>query len=135
MLTFRVKFNLPSGLLDKATTQAEEAVAHQILSDTEPYVPALTGSLSERAYTDRGSVVYPGPYARYLYYGKLMIDPTTGSSFAPKGGTKVLTDKDLVFTKSMHGQAQDHWFEVSKAQNGDKWVKVAEKAVKKYFDK
>lgn len=75
-------------------------------------------------------IVYPGPYARYLYYGKLMVDPTTGSSYAPKGGTKVVTDKNLVFSKSMHAQAQSHWFEASKAQNLEKWVRVADKAVK-----
>ena len=134
MLTFRVKFEIPNDLLDKASEKAETAVAQQILKDTEPYVPALTGSLSQRAYTDGGAVVYPGPYARYLYHGKLMVDPTTGSSSAPKGGTKVLADKSLVFSRSMHPQAQDHWFEASKAQNGDKWIQVAGKAVKQYLD-
>ena len=53
-----------------------------------------------------------------------MVDPTPGSSYAPKGATKVLTDKNLVFNKAMHSQAQDHWFEASKAENMDKWLKV-----------
>lgn len=58
-----------------------------------------------------------------------MVDPATGSSYAPKGTTKVLTDKNLVFNKAMHSQAQSHWFEVSKAQNLEKWLRVAKKAV------
>lgn len=59
-----------------------------------------------------------------------MVDPKTGSSYAPKGGTKVVTDKDLVFSKVMHDKAQSHWFEASKAENLEKWVRVADKAVK-----
>ena len=59
-----------------------------------------------------------------------MVDPETGSSYAPKGTTKVLTDKNLVFNKAMHAQAQSHWFEASKAENLEKWARTADKAVK-----
>ena len=85
-----------------------------------------------RTRLDGNKIIYPGPYARFLYYGKVMVDPQTGSTFAPKGGTKVLTDRDLVFSKAMHPQAQSHWFEASKAQNLDKWIRVAKKAVEKF---
>lgn len=118
--------------LKAACTKAEHAVAAQIEKDTQPFVPALTGSLTERTKVVGSAVVYPGPYARFLYYGKVMVDPNTGSPFAPKGGTKVVTDRDLVFTQTVHPQAQAHWCEASKAQNLDKWKRVAEKAVKHY---
>ena len=97
-----------------------------------PYVPALTGSLTQRTRAIGKTVVYPGPYARYLYYGKLMVDPDTGSPWAKKGATKVLTDRNLVFSQAMHPNAQAHWCEASKAQNIEKWVRVAQKAVAKY---
>lgn len=61
-----------------------------------------------------------------------MVDPETGSGYAKKGATKVLTDKDLVFNKAMHAQAQSHWFEASKAENLEKWIRIADKAVKRY---
>ena len=118
--------------LESACSRAEHALAVQVEKDTQPFVPALTGSLTQRTRVVGNEVVYPGPYARFLYYGKVMVDPNTGSTYAPKGGAKVLTDRNLVFTKSMHAQAQAHWFEASKAQNLDKWVRVAEKAVKYY---
>lgn len=133
MLKITVHSNLDEAIAKKlsaASTRAEHAVAIQAAKDTSPYVPMLTGSLNERTQVDGGYIIYPGPYARYLYYGKLMVDPNTGSSYAPKGGTKVLTDKNLVFQKSMHPQPQAHWFEASKAQNLDKWLRVAEKEVK-----
>lgn len=133
MLKFTVHTDGLESIKDKLAegcTKAEHTVALQVRKDTSPYVPALTGSLDTRTRVDGSEVIYPGPYARYLYYGKLMVDPTTGSSYAPKGGTKVVTDKNLVFSKSMHAQAQSHWFEASKAQNLEKWVRVADKAVK-----
>ena len=118
--------------LSENCTRAESVVGQQIIKDTTPFVPALTGSLKNRAYLDSNKIIYPGPYARFLYYGKVMVDPQTGSTYAPKGGTKILTDRDLVFSKAMHPQAQAHWFEASKAQNLDKWIRVTEKAVEKF---
>lgn len=133
MLKFSVKaegFDELQEAIAKACSRAEHALAVQVAKDTSPYVPFLTGSLDQRTQVVGGSVIYPGPYARFLYYGKVMVDPETGSTYAPKGGTKVLTDKNLVFNTSGHSQAQSHWFEASKAENLDKWIRVADKAVK-----
>lgn len=116
----------------RACTRAEHVLAEQMEKDTQPFVPALTGSLTQRTRVVGNTVIYPGPYARFLYYGKVMVDPNTGSTYAPKGGTKVVTDRDLVFNQIMHPQAQAHWGEASKAQNLGKWVRVADKAVKKF---
>lgn len=133
MLKITVHTNLDESIAKKlasASTKAEHTVSVQAAKDTSNFVPALTGSLDDRTRVEGGYIIYPGPYARYLYYGKLMVDPNTGSSYAPKGGTKVLTDKNLVIQKSVHDQAQSHWFEASKSQNLDKWLRVADKAVK-----
>lgn len=118
--------------LASACSRAEHAVAEQAEKDTAPFVPMLTGSLTQRTRVDGNQIVYPGPYARFLYYGKVMVDPSTGSTYAPKGGTKVVTDRNLVFNQTVHAQAQSHWFEASKAQNLDKWMRVAERAVKHF---
>ncbi len=125
-------FDAAKEAIAKACTRAEHVLAEQIEKDTQPFVPMLTGSLTQRTRVDGSAVIYPGPYARFLYYGKVMVDPNTGSTYAPKGGTKVVTDRDLVFNQIMHPQAQSHWFEASKAQNLGKWVRVADKAVKKF---
>lgn len=118
------------GAIAQSSTKAEHILAQQVAKDTSPFVPMVTGSLDQRTRVDGSQVIYPGPYARFLYYGKVMVDPNTGSTFAPKGGTKVATDRNLVFNQTVHPQAQDHWFEASKAQNLEKWKRVAEKAVK-----
>lgn len=104
-----------------AASEAEAWLASEVLKDTEPYVPALTRSLANRSRVSGSLVIYPGPYARYLYYGKVMVGPKTGPKHA--------TDKNLVFTKTVHPQAQAFWFEASKAQNLEKWKNGVKKFV------
>lgn len=121
--------------LSDAGPQAAHAVAVQIAKDTEDYVPA-SGSpagMYIRTQTVDNMVIYPGPYARFLYYGELMVDPETGSAWARKGANKVLAGEKLDIKKSHHRKAQAHWFEASKAMNKEKWVEVAKKAVVKYL--
>lgn len=129
---FTVHTNFSNAIAETIADRADKAahiVAEQIRKDTSPYVPFLNGALDQGTRVVGNTVIYPAPYARFLYYGKVMIDPETGSTYAPAGGTKVVTDRNLVFTKQGHPQAQAFWFEASKAQNLDKWIRVAEKAV------
>lgn len=127
--------------LANGATRAEHLVAVQAAKDTAPYVPFLTGSLNARTQPRGNEIIYPGPYARYLYYGKVMVDESGKGPlhYVDKNGDEVFrfkkgsklhaSDKDLVFTKSFHPDAQSHWFEASKAENLDKWLRVAAKAV------
>lgn len=117
----------------EASPKTAHILAIQMAKDTEPYVPARTKSLSNRTRVDGDVIIYPGPYARFLYNGKLMIDPNTGSAWAPKGATKVVTGKDLNISTAVHGKAQSHWFEASKAQNLPKWRNVARRAMQREF--
>ena len=141
--------------LAESCTKAEHTVALQIREDTRPYVPALTGSLDTRTRiegfsnaglgpgTGGSTIVYPGPYARYLYYGKVMVDAATGKGpmrIVGEDGPEVIrfrkgaklkpTDMDLNIQRSVNPKAQSHWFEASRSENLEKWVRVADKAVK-----
>lgn len=119
--------------MGRVSPKSEHILALQMAKDTEPYVPALTKSLANRTQVDGDTIIYPGPYARFLYNGKLMIDPNTGSAWAPKGATKVVTGKDLNISTAVHGKAQSHWFEASKAQNLPKWRNVARREMQREF--
>ncbi len=145
-LKFTVKtsgFDALSQKLAKASSKAEHAVAIQAEKDTSPFVPYRTGSLDDRTRVEGDQIIYPGPYAHYLYQGKVWVDPVThAAGFMTEDGwksrygvKKVETDRDLVFKKDGshghgHSKAQSHWFEASKAENLDKWLRVADKAVK-----
>lgn len=127
--------------LASSARKAEHAVAVQAQKDTEPYVPAQTLSISNRTQVRDNKIIYPGPYARYLYYGKVMVNAATGKGPAlikdvgyrfPKGAKLKPTDRDLDIKTTVHKNAQSHWFEASKAENLDKWKRVAVKAVTKF---
>lgn len=86
------------------------------------YTPARNLILSKSAVLGTkigsGKIVYNSPYARYQYYGKLMVSSITGSARAKRGEKKILTNKDLQYSTSRHPQAQRLWFEVMKKQHG-----------------
>lgn len=128
-MRFRVTADIDPEIMERRTPRADHILAVQAAKDTEPFVPALTKSLSDRTKVKDGNIIYPGPYARFLYEGKVMIDPQTGSPWAQAGATKVLTDRNLVFNKTVNSDAQDHWFEASKALNLKRWNKVYKRAL------
>lgn len=133
MLKFDIQVSGFNGIQEKvigALDKSEHIVAIQAAKDTAPFVPMLTGSLTNRTKVKGGDIIYPGPYARYLYFGKLMVSPSTGSAWAEKGETKVLErpEKDLAFNRASHVLAQAHWFEASKSLNMDRWQEVARRA-------
>ena len=82
-------------------------------------MPLKTSSLQQRSYVAEGGrqVVFPGPYARYLYMGKVMVDPETGSPWARKGTVKVVTDRDLRLATGV-----PHWAEVAQNEHGKEWA-------------
>lgn len=145
-LTVKVNLNdlgLSTDLVG-AAKQAEHAMAVQAAKDTEPYVPAMTKSLVNRTQVKGNRIIYPGPYARYLYYGKVMVNALTGKgpmvipNVGPryKKGTKLKpTNRDLDIKTTKHKNAQAHWFEASKAQNLEKWKRVAAGVIKRYGGK
>lgn len=64
-----------------------------------------------------GIIFYNSPYARYQYYGKLMVSSVTGSAWARNGETKVIKGIDLIYSKRQHPNAQKRWFETMKTNH------------------
>lgn len=104
-------------------TRAQKWLDNEVLKDTAPFVPMQTGMLMKSGQLGTiigsGTVEYIAPYARMLYYGKVMA--------GPKYGPKRATDKDLVFSQAVHPQAQAYWFEASKSLNKPKWLSGAKR--------
>lgn len=116
---FRVDLNLDR--FSKQFAEAQQWLGDRVLEDCKAVMPHRAGSLQQRSHTkDNGKkVIFPGPYGRFLYGGKVMVDPVTGSPWARKGAKKVLTDRPLQFSNP---QATDHWFDTAKAQHGEYWI-------------
>lgn len=130
---FRVEISLDR--FSKQFSEAQQWLGDRVLEDCKAVMPHLTGSLQQRSHTEDGGrkVVFPGPYARYLYGGKVMVDRETGKgpSKIPTGpggayvlrfhtGAKLIpTDRPLRYSNP---QATDHWFDAAKAQHGEYWM-------------
>ena len=67
------------------------------------------------------------PFGRFLYEGKVMVDPETNSPWARPGAKKIVTDKDLDYFKGKHPKVTDHWFDEAKKNHGKSWVKAVKK--------
>lgn len=121
MIYYSLKLKVPKNVLEKRVAKANKWLCEEIIKDTDPFVPARTEALAMNVQRHGHAIVYASPYARFQYYVKVMIDPATGSTFAPKGVRKVLTERDLKYSKAVHKHAQSHWFEASRAVNEGHW--------------
>lgn len=151
----KLKVDIEDSILDafadklpSAARKAEHAIAVRVAKDTKRYVPFLTGDLNKRTRVVENTIIYPGPYARYLYYGKVMVNIQTGKGphhyrnshgedviFFTEGTKLRPTERNLVFTTDFHPDAQAHWMEVSEAANKDKWAKYGAEELLKIYGK
>ena len=116
-------------------TDAQQWLGDTVLQDCKPYMPIRTGDLQQLSTVLDGgrNVLFPGPYARYLYGGVVMVDAETGKGprkipVGPGGeyvlrfreGAKLIpTDRRLTYSSPT---ATDHWFDAAKAAHGEYWI-------------
>ena len=97
------------------------------------YMPYRSGALSGKLKYIFGpaEITVAAPYARYQYYGKVMIDPAINAAgFVTKDGTwrsrkgaiKVLTDRDLHYDTTKNALAGPRWDRRLIAAEGDAMV-------------
>ena len=90
-----------------------------VLRYCDPYTPKDTGKLIQSGVigtiVGSGKVIYNAPYARFQYYGKVMVSPSTGSPWAKAGERKVLTSRPLQYTGG--AKRGSYWFERMKADH------------------
>lgn len=136
MIRIELEQNIDPSLLSGRATKLESALAWQILKDTNDFVPALTLSFANRSRVIGNRIIYPGPYARYLHEGKVMVNAATGKGPMkipevgyrwPRGAILRPTNRNLKFNTSVHAKATDHWMDASKAQNMNKWKRMGAK--------
>ena len=113
----RVEFNVSEfmGKLHRASERAQNAVADQIIADCRQFVPKDQGILNKMAGIEHEhggtQVVYDTPYAAYQYYGCW-----------PDGSHEIKNHTTAGTTTK--------WIEHAKAQNNDKWLRVAQNAMR-----
>lgn len=110
---------------------AMTTLKNEIIKDTDPYVPFRDGDLKRSAISSIGTkkmqIVYRKVYAKFLYYGKVMVGKISRSAWAKKGETKEKVNPERNLTYS-HGGPE--WFEKSKKKDLNKWINIAKKLFK-----
>lgn len=127
------KFNLEKGGL------VQQVIDKCVIDYCLPYCPMDSGVLAKSAYTatqiGSGEVVYPGPYAHYMYYGEVygpnipIFDDDSGEPtgyFSPPGKKKVPTGRSLQYNTDLNPLAGSYWFERMKADHMDDIVREAQ---------
>lgn len=129
-----IKVNVSLNRFEKQFQEAQNWLDGRVFTDMEKYMPFRDGNtrnvsaIMSRSMQGSGQVIAGAPpYGRFLYEGKVMVDPVTGSPWARAGAKKVVTDRDLVFDKTAHPRATDHWFDAAKEQYVKSWAKGVKK--------
>ena len=112
---------------EKAQFELDSAV----MKDMVPYMPHQTGTFINITKAMSASIAGSGtviaaapPMGRFLYEGKVMVDPQTGSPWARAGAKKVVTDRDLKYSNP---KATPHWCDTAKKNHGKSWVNTVKK--------
>ena len=120
----RVKVDMER--INRNIDNAQYWLDSQVMTDMVPYMPQNTGAFinitraQSAALAGSGEVVAgAAPMGRFLYEGKVMIDPETGSPWARKGAKKIVTDRPLTYSNP---KATPKWFETAKKQHGKAWI-------------
>lgn len=138
----RVVFNGSDDLLHKRHLEkgglVQQTIDKSVIDWNLQYVPWKTGSLGKSAYSatqiGSGKVIYPGPYARYLYYGEVygpnipVFDDDSGVPtrfFSPPGRKKHPTGRALQYRTDVNPLAGSHWFERMKADHREDILREA----------
>lgn len=93
-----------------------------------PFIPGGSGGqlAKLKAYPKANEIKYISPYAKYQYYGKLML-AKNGSSWAKKGEKKVLTSRNLKYHTSGTGPK---WDKMMMQRRGNELIKDVENYTK-----
>ncbi len=122
-----IKVDVDLSRFEKQFQKAQYYLDSQVMTDMVPYMPHRDGNfvnvtrLQSAALAGSGKVVAAAPpMGRFLYEGKVMVDPVTGSPWARKGVKKVVTERPLTYSNP---KATPHWFDTAKDAHGKAWVK------------
>lgn len=111
-------------------TKAQWELDNMVMTSMIPFMPMQSGTFinvtrgMSASIAGSGKVVAAAPpMGAFLYEGRLMVGERTRSAWAERGEKKVVTERNLDYSKAAHPRAQSHWFEAAKAQYGEQWIR------------
>lgn len=129
-----IELDVDLSRFEKQYGKAQYMLDSMVMTSMKPYMPHRTGvfrnvtEAMSAAIAGSGTVIAAAPpFGRFLYEGKVMVDPVTNSPWARKGAKKIVTDKDLEYDKSNNPEVTDHWFDTAKKNHGESWINAVKK--------
>ena len=129
-----IELDVDLSRFEKQYEDAQFVFDSMVMTDMKPYMPLRTGvfrnvtEAMSAAIAGSGTVVAAAPpMGRFLYEGKVMVDPETGSPWARPGAKKIVTEKSLNYDTSHNPKVTAHWFETAKKNHGKSWIKAVKK--------
>lgn len=126
-----IKADVSLSRFEKQFQDAQYWLDGQVMNDMVPYMPHRDGTfvnltrMRSAALQGTGKVVAGvPPQGRFLYEGKVMIDPVTGSPWARKGAKKIVANRPLTYSNP---KATPRWFDTAKDKHGKSWVEGVKK--------
>lgn len=136
-------FDLDMVRFDRQFDKAQFKLDSMIMTHMIPFMPMVTGNFINLTKARSASVAGTGyvyaaapPYGRFLYMGKVMVSPSTGSTWAKKDEEKVLVSQyggktrakeNLTYTKTFHPEVSARWFETAKTRYGHSWARITKR--------
>ena len=123
---------------NKQYGQAQYELDSLVMESMVQFMPMETSQFINNTRTLSQAIAGSGkvyaaapPFGRYLYFGNVMVDEATGSTYARKGARKVLVSQyagktnakeKIEYSKGAHTKAIEQWFEEAKKHDGHVWV-------------
>lgn len=126
-----IEISVDLSRFEKQYGDAQYALDNMVMEDMIPYMPHETGIFinvtraMSQAIAGSGTVIAAAPpMGKFLYEGKVMVDPVTGSPWARAGAKKIVTERDL---KYGNPKATPHWYDTAKEKHGKTWIREVKK--------
>lgn len=126
-----IELDVDLSRFNKQYGEAQYVLDSMVMTSMQPYMPHQTGTFinvtkaMSAAIAGSGTVIAAAPpMGRFLYEGKVMVDPETNSPWARPGAKKIVTDNDLDYDTSHNPKVTDHWFDTAKARHGKSWIRA-----------
>ena len=119
-----------STVIRNISNQMRKSLANKVLNDSRIYVPRDTGRLEASGYITKDSryIIYETPYARYQWYGKLMLT-RDGRAWARRGERKYLANRNLNYNRSKNPKAGAMWVKRCVDDNKQTWIRELQEEV------
>ena len=133
-----MKIKLNMDRFSRQYQEAQNLLDGMVMDSMVPFMPHVNGNFIQLTRKESAAMMGTGfvcaavsPYGRFLYFGKNMVDPATGSTWARYGAEKVLVSqysgktnaKENLEYSGSHTHVTPEWFDAAKRADGNKWIR------------